>query len=254
MRNLIGFKSLVQREIVRFTSVFLQTIFPPLISSLLFISIFGYTIGRRIEEVGGVPYMNFLIPGLIMMYVIEGSYQNTSSSLFISKWAGHIQEILVTPLSYFEMVLAILIGGLVRSLVTATGVYLVSWLFTPTPIQHPLTVFVVAVFVSLTFSSVGALVALCAEEFEHLTICTTFVLTPLIYFGGVFHSVTMLPEALQKVTALNPIFYMVSGMRYGMLGTADVSIAHCLTVISLLFFALFSFTVFLFKTGFKLRK
>jgi len=254
MNNLIGFKSLVEREIVRFTSVFLQTIFPPLVSSLLYISIFGYTIGRRIEEVQGIPYLNFLIPGLIMMYIIEGSYQNTSSSLFISRWAGHIQEILVSPLSYFEMVLAILIGGLARSFVTATGVFFVSLLFTPTPITHPLIVFVMALFVSLSFSCIGALVGLVAEEFEHLTICTTFVIMPLIFFGGVFHSVTMLPEVLQKVTAFNPIFYMVNGMRYGMLGVSDVPIAHCLLVVFCLFLVLFSFTVFLFRTGFKLRK
>jgi len=172
-KNFIGFKSLVEREIVRFTSVLLQTVCPPLVSSVLFITIFGYTIGRQINEVQGMPYLNFLIPGLIMMYVIEGSYLNTSSSLFISRWAGHIQEILVSPLSYFEMVLAILIGGLARSVVTATGVYLMSLLFTHTPISHPLVVISMVLLVSLTFSSLGALVALFAEQFEHLTICTT---------------------------------------------------------------------------------
>jgi ABC-2 type transport system permease protein len=254
MTSLIGFKSLVEREIVRFTSVFLQTIFPPLVSSFLYISIFGYTIGRRIEEIQGIPYLNFLIPGLVMMYVIEGSYQNTSSSLFISRWAGHIQELLVSPLSYVEMVLALLIGGLVRSFVTATGVYLVSLIFTPTPIAHPLIVFSMAFFVSLTFSSVGALVALFAEQFEHLTICTTFVIMPLIFFGGVFHSVEMLPEAVQRVSAFNPIFYMINGMRYGMLDVTDVPIAHCFIVVLSLFSVLFTTTVLLFKSGFKLRR
>jgi ABC-2 type transport system permease protein len=254
MNHLIGFKSLVEREIVRFTSVFLQTIFPPLVSSFLFITIFGYTIGSRIEQVGGVPYLNFLIPGLVMMYVIEGSYQNTSSSLFISRWAGHIQEILVAPLSYFEMVLAILIGGLARSSVTASGVFFVSLLFVKTPIMHPHIVFLMALLVSLTFSSIGALVALIAEEFEHLTVCTTFVITPLIFFGGVFHSVSMLPEALQAATRMNPIFYMVNGMRYGMLGVSDVPVAQSLTVVFLLFLLLFSVTVALFRSGFKLRK
>src|SRR3989338_3061657 len=142
MRSLVGFKSLVEREVIRFTSVFFQTLFPPLVSSFLYIAIFGYTIGQQIEQVQGRPYLNFLIPGLIMMYIIEGSYSNTSSSLFISRWAGHIQEILVTPLSYVEMVLAILIGGLARSFVTAAGVYLVSCIFTYTPMAHPLIVFV----------------------------------------------------------------------------------------------------------------
>ncbi len=254
MRSLVGFKSLVEREIIRFTSVFLQTIFPPLVTSFLYISIFGFTIGQKIERVDGIPYLNFLIPGLVMMYVIEGSYSNTSSSLFISRWARHIEEILVSPLSYVEMVLAILIGGLARSLVTATGVYLVSLFFTWTSLQHPFIVLIMAVFVSLSFSSVGAIVALFAEEFEHLTIWTTFVITPLIFFGGVFHSVKMLPHTLQVITSFNPIFYMVNGMRYGMLGASDVPIGKCLIVMFCFFIGLFSFTVFLFKTGFKLRK
>jgi len=115
-----------------------------------------------------------------------------------------------------------LIGGLARSFVTAIGVYLVSLFFAPTPIEHPFIVLYMALFVSLSFSSAGALVALFAEQFEHLTICTTFIITPLIFFGGVFHSVTMLPEVLQKMTEFNPIFYMVNGMRYGMLGVSGV--------------------------------
>ena len=254
LSNLIGFKSLVEREIIRFTSVFFQTLFPPVVSSFLYIAIFGYTIGRQINRVQDLPYLTFLIPGLIMMYVIESAYANTSSSLFISRWAGHIQEILVTPLSYFEMVLAILIGGLARSFVIGGSVYLVSLLFTPIPIQHPVIVLTMALFVSLSFSSVGVIVALLAEEFEHLTICTTFFITPLIFFGGVFHSVRMLPHALQIVTSLDPIFYMVNGMRFGMLGSSDVPIERCIVIVSCLFFALFSTAVFLFKIGFKLRK
>lgn len=254
MRNFTGFNTLVRREVVRFTSVFKQTIFPPVISSFLYIAIFGFTLGRQIPEVNGMPYLNFLIPGLIMMYVIEGSYSNTSSSLFISRWAGHIQEILVTPLSYVEMVLAILIGGLARSFVTATGVYLVSLLFAATPLTHPFMVFFMVIFVSLSFSSIGAIVALFAEEFEHLSICTTFVITPLVFFAGVFHSKQMLPEALQALTYLNPMFYMVNGMRYGMLGASDVPVWQSFAVVSVLFFLLFSFTVVLFKSGFKLRK
>ena len=254
MKSLVGFRSLVEREIIRFTSVFFQTLFPPLVSSFLYIAIFGFTIGKEIEQVQGMPYFNFLIPGLIMMYIIEGAYSNTSSSLFIARWARHIEEILVSPLSYFEMVSAVLIGGLARSFVVASGVYAVSLLFTFTPIQHPFVVLFMALFVSLSFSSVGAIVALFAEEFEHLTICTTFVITPLIFFGGVFHSVGMLPPVFQALTSFNPIFYMVNGMRYGMLGTSDVPMAQCFTVVLLFFLVLFVFTVYLFKTGYKLRK
>ena len=254
MSRLVGFKSLVEREIIRFTSVFFQTLFPPLVSSFLYITIFGFTIGKEIQQINGMPYLNFLIPGLIMMYVVEGSYSNTSSSLFISRWAGHIQEILVSPLSYFEMVSAILIGGLARSFVTGSGIYLVSLIFARTPIHHPFIVLTMWLFVSLSFSSIGAIVALFAEEFEHLTICTTFVITPLVFFGGVFHSVKMLPKALQIVTTFNPIFYMVNGMRYGMLGSSDIPIAQCLLVVFCFFISLYIFTVYLFKSGYKLRK
>ena len=137
---------------------------------------------------------------------------------------------------------------------TGLGVYLVSLLFVQFPIHNIWVVLYFSFFVSLAFSSVGILVALFSEEFEHISMWTTFVVEPLIFFGGVFHSVKMLPHTLQVVTSFNPIFYMVNGMRYGMLGASDVSIGHCLVVVFCFFACLFSFTVFLFKTGFKLRK
>ena len=254
MKTLVGFQTLVRREIVRFFSVFSQTIFPPLVSSFLFIFIFGFSLGARIHEIQGIPYLVYLIPGLLMMYVIEGAYANTSSSLFISRWANNIEELLVTPLSYFEMVLAILIGGLARSLVISLGVYTVSLLFVRFPIAHPFLAFYFLIFVSLVFSSIGMIVALFAEEFEHLTIATTFVITPLVYFGGVFHSIEMMPGALKWLTVFNPIFYMINGMRYAMLGISDVPIQKSVLVVALFFLALFSITVYLFKIGFKLRK
>ena len=254
MRSLIGFKTLVRREIVRFTTVFTQTIVPPLMSSFLYIFIFGFSLGGRIHEVQGSPYLQYLIPGLIMMYVVEGSYANTSSSLFISRWANYIEELLVTPLSYFEMVLAILIGGLVRSLVIACGVWGVSLLFARFPIAHPFVIFYFLVLVSLIFSSVGMMVALFAEEFEHLSMATTFIITPLIFFGGVFHSISMVPAPLRWITLFNPLFYMINGMRYGMLGHSDAPIALCIGIILVLFMALFSATVYLFRIGYKLRK
>ncbi len=253
-KGLIGFQTLVKREIVRFLSVFGQTIFPPLVSSFLYIFIFGLSLGARIEKVDGTPYLMFMIPGILMMYVIEGSYANTSSSLFISRWANNIEELLVTPLSYFEMVLAVLIGGLARSLVCALGVYLISLIFVRFPLAHPLLVLYFLVFVSLVFSSLGMIVALFAEEFEHLTMATTFIITPLIFFGGVFHSLSMVPPFLRGITAFNPIFYMVNGMRYGMLGVSDAPIWLCMTVVLGLFALLFSGAVYLFHIGFKLRK
>lgn len=254
MKNLVGFKTLVWREIYRFFSVFTQTIFPPVVSSFLYIFIFGLSLGQRIEQVHGFPYLVFLVPGLVMMYIIEGAYSNTSSSLFISRWANNIEELLVTPLSYFQMVLAILIGGLARSLVASTGVYLVSLFFVRFPIAHPFIVLYFLVFVSLTFSSVGMMVALFAEEFEHLSICTTFVITPLIFFGGVFHSLEMVPRAIRWLTVFNPMFYMINGLRYGMLGVSDTPIFLSSAIVLVIFITLLSLTVYLFRIGFKLRK
>ena len=254
MKSLVGFKTLVWREIYRFFSVFTQTIIPPVVSSFLYIFIFGFSLGQKIETVHGLPYLVFLIPGLVMMYVIEGSYSNTSSSLFISRWANNIEDLLVTPLSYFEMVLAILIGGLARSLVVATGVYLVSLCFVHFPIAHPLIVFYFLIFVSLGFSSVGMIVALFAEEFEHLSICTTFVITPLIFFGGVFHSLEMVPAAVRWLTVFNPMFYMINGLRYGMLNVSDTPLLQSSVVVFGFFVGLFLLAVYLFRIGFKLRK
>jgi ABC-2 type transport system permease protein len=254
MKSLVGFRTLVWREIYRFFTVFTQTIFPPVVSSFLYIFIFGFSIGARIEEVQGFPYLVFLIPGLVMMYVIEGAYANTSSSLFISRWANNIEELLVTPLSYFEMVFAILIGGLARSLVIASGVYTVSLLFVRFPMAHPGAVIYFLILVSLIFSLVGMIVALFAEEFEHLSICTTFVITPLIFFGGVFHSLEMVPQAIKGLTVFNPMFYMINGLRYGMLGSSDTPVVLSGILVLGIFVALFSLTVYLFRIGFKLRK
>jgi ABC-2 type transport system permease protein len=152
------------------------------------------------------------------------------------------------------MVLAVLIGGLARSLVLAAGVYLISLVFVQFPLAHPLLILYFLIFVSLLFSSLGMIVALFAEEFEHLTMATTFVITPLVFLGGVFHSVSQMPEPVRWIAQFNPIFYMVSGMRFAMLGSGEVAVISSIALVFLLFLALFSATVFLFKIGFKLRK
>lgn len=252
--SFISFRTLVEREIIRFTSVFSQTIFPPLVSSFLFISVFGYFLGGNLNDVQGMPYLKFLVPGLVMMYLIESSYMNTSTSLFIARWMGHIQEILVTPLSYIQMVLAMIIGGIVRAFVVAGGVYLVSLIFEITPIVHPWIALYFAVFVTVAFASAGLITGLLAEEWEQLSIWTSFVITPLIYLGGVFHSVQMAPPFFRMLTHLNPIFYMINGMRYGMLGVSDAPVGLSMLVVFVFSIFLFSITVILFKKGYKLRK
>lgn len=233
--------------------MFKQTIIPPLVSSFLYIFIFGLSLGRLIAGVEGVSYLQFLIPGLIMMYTIEGSYINTSSSLYIARWHNSIQEILVTPLSYIEMVTAILIGGVMRGMVVSLCIYVISLLFVQIPITHPILFLGMLTMVSAIFSTVGILAGLFAEEWEHLSIVSTFVITPLIFLGGVFHSVSMMPPSLRFVTLFNPIYYMVDGLRFATIGVHSAPVVGGLLLVVVLFVALFSFAVYLFKIGYKLR-
>ena len=254
IENTIGFRTLVKREILRFFVVFTQTIVPPLISSALFIFVFGFSIGRNLNLlVAGVSYLKFIVPGLVMMHLIESSYTNTSSSLFISRWHNMIQELLLSPLSYFEMVLGLLIGGVVRGILVATGVYLISLLFTHFIFYNFFIVLYFFMTVTIIFSCLGLVVGLWAEGFEKLSVWGTFVLSPLIYFGGVFHSLNMLPAPLRWLTHLNPIFYLVNGLRYGMIGFSDANIVFSMVLAAVLAIGLFLAVEKLFRRGYKLR-
>jgi len=248
-----SFKAFVWREILRFFRVFKDTLIPPVISALLFILIFGLSIGKQIPEINTLPYLHFLIPGLVMMALIDSSFANTSSSLFLSRWAFNIQEVLISPLSYLEMVLGLLIGGVTRGLIVGVSVFAVSQFFVWLPIQHFFVVFFFLFFVSAIFSLVGILVAIFAQEFEHLTIWSTFVITPLIFFGGVFHSATMAPDFIKFLTKINPLFYMIDGLRYGILGVQESSLLGCIAVVLFFTTVLFFWTVHLFKIGYRLR-
>ncbi len=254
MKSLTGFKTLLWREAYRFLSVFRQTIFPNLISAFLYIFAFGFSIGSRIPEIGGVSYLQFFVSGLLMMHAIESSFQNTASSLFISRWANYIEELLVTPISYFEMVLAILAGGLLRCFVVVLGIWGVSLIFVQCPLVHPWIILYFLVFASLIFSLIGMLVGLYAEEFEHITVVATFVITPMAFFGGSFNTLDMVPSALHWIFKINPIFYMINGLRYGMLGSSDSNLGLSMGLVVVLFVILFSVTLYLFKIGYKLRK
>lgn len=254
LNNFTGFKTLTKREILRYFVVFTQTIAPPLMSSSLFIFVFGFSIGKNLAVTAhGVSYLKFMVPGLVMMHLIESSYTNCASSLFISRWHNIIQELLVSPLSYFEMVLGLLIGGVTRGLIVGTGVYLVSLVFTQFIFYNFFIVLYFFIMVTIIFACLGLLVGLWAEGFEKLSLWGTFVLTPLIYFGGVFHSLEMVPTPLKMITMLNPIFYLVSGLRYGMLGVSDVSVGFSMLLAAAMAIGLFIFVERLFRSGYKLR-
>jgi len=252
--NPIGTASLAKREIYRFLSVATQTVFPPILTSALFMFIFGVAIGHRIDfTFTGLSYFSFIVPGLMTMHLISTSYENTSFSLFLGRWHNHIQEILLSPLSYFEMVLGLLAGGVMRGVVVCTGIYLVSLIFGNTPALHPVMLLYFMIIISVIFSCVGMLSALWSEDFNMLNMWNIYLILPLVLLGGVFHPIRLLPEIVQDIAKFNPMFYLVQGVRYSVTGVADISVLIS-AVVSLGMATLFFLTsVYLFKIGYKLR-
>lgn len=251
--KLTGFFTLTEREVSRFLRVWQQTIIPPMITSILFILIFGYSLGSKISAVAGVSYIGFIIPGLLMMGVIMSAYSNTSSSLYISKFQGQVQEYLVAPLSYWQIIFALTIAGVLRALLVGAGILVVSLLFTSITI-HSYAVLLYFIFaVSLLFSFAGIATALWATNFDQMSVFATFLITPLTYLGGVFYSVSMLPSFWGTVARLNPILYMVDGFRYGFIGVTDVPLWHSVVLVLVLSLLFFLLCVWMFKKGYKLR-
>lgn len=252
--NPIGVLALSKREIHRFFSVSTQTIFPPLISSALFMYIFGIAIGSRIDTSNlGMSYLHFIVPGLMAMHLIASSYENTSSSLFIGRWHNHIQEILLSPLSYIEMVLGLLAGGVARGIVVFLGVWFIAQFFTPIPIAHPLVLLYFVILIAVIFSCAGMMAALWAEDFGMLSMWSTYIIVPLAVLGGVFHPMSMLPKAILILSHFNPMSYLVSGIRYGVTGVSDMSVSTAAAITLAMAALFFTATVYLFKIGYKLR-
>ena len=254
LNNPVGTFFLSKREIIRFLSVANQTVFPPLVTSLLYMYIFGVAIGSRIDFTStGLSYLGFIVPGLMAMHLISAPYENTTSSLFIARWHNHIQEVLLSPLSYFEMVLGLLAGGVARGIIVCLGVYLVSLIFEPIRIVHPFLLLYFIILIPVIFSCGGMMGALWAEDFGMLTIWNVYVIMPLIFLGGVFHPMTMLPNIIQAISHFNPLFYLVQGVRYSVTGISDVSVGICMIITLTMALSFFFLTVYLFKIGYKLR-
>ncbi len=252
--NPIGVLALSKREIHRFFSVSNQTIFPPLVSSALFMFIFGIAMGKQISLPNGITtYLQFIIPGLMTMHLISSSYENTSSSLFIGRWHNHIQEVLLSPLSYIEMVLGLLAGGVARGIIVCLGVFMISLLYTPIEIVHPFILLYFMVMIAVIFSCAGIMAALWAEDFGMLSMWNIYIIVPMVLLGGVFHPTDMLPRSLHVLTHFNPMYYLVSGIRFSVNGTTDVSMAICAALAFGMALAFFGATVYLFKIGYKLR-
>ncbi len=253
MANVRGFATLVDREAKKILKSKTQTIVAPVITSVLYIIVFGSFIGSQIPEVDGYSYIEFLIPGLIIMSVITNSYFNSALSILISKFFNNVTELLTAPLSYVETVLALTLGGVVRGFVVGILTLLVSFLFVPIRMADILVFAYFMFFVAVVFSSIGLMMGLWAKTFDHLETFSSFVLTPLTFLGGVFYSINMLPDLFKTLSIFNPLLYMINGMRYGVLGISDVNILFSMALVFVLGTLLFGVNVWLFKRGYKIK-
>jgi ABC-2 type transport system permease protein len=251
--NAIGFRTLLTKETRRFLKVPAQTLAQPVVTTTLYFLVFGYALGGRVREVDGVSYIRFIIPGLVLLTVTQNSFLNTSSSMFIAKIQGTIVDLLVAPLAVADMLAAFLTAAVLRGLMTGTLVWIISGFFSGFAIAHPVWVLLYTLLIATAFAGVGLTVAIWSDKFEQLNVIPTFVLTPLTFLGGIFYSARMLPRPWDTLTRLNPILYMVEGLRFGFLGTSTsspwlgllitLSVALCATILS----------AWMLATGYKLR-
>lgn len=227
----IAFVTIVRKEIRRFARIWVQTIVPPAINALLYLLIFGGLIGSRIDGMAGHAYVDFIVPGIVMMAIIVNSYSNVVSSFFGAKFQNHIEEMLVAPISNLTILAGFVVGGVARGLVVGALVAGVGLAFTGMVPVHPLTTLAVAVLTAVMFSLGGLINAVFAKSFDDISIVPNFILTPLTYLGGVFYSISLLPPFWEKLSLLNPVLYMVNGFRHGMLGASDIPIWQSFAVI-----------------------
>lgn len=249
----IALRTLFLKEVRRFSKVWLQTVLSPLVTTSLYFLVFGVALGSRLREISGVPYIQFVVPGLVMMTMIRDSFLNTSSSLFQSKINGTITDILVAPIGALEMVLAYVGAAMIRAIIVGTLVCLVALSFTWFPLHDIGWTLFFTIFVTATLALLGMIAALWAQKFDHLAIFPNFVLLPLAFLGGVFYSIDLLPEPWNTVSRLNPLLYMVNGLRYGFLGVADVSPVTSAGVVLVSFLAVLGAASALLRSGYNLR-
>ncbi len=252
--NVVAVKTIIRKEIVRVLRIWIQTIVPPAITMTLYFVIFGNLIGRRIGTMEGFDYMQYIAPGLIMMSVITNSYGNVVSSFFGAKFARHIEEMLVAPMSYASIIIGHVAGGVLRGLLVGTLVTVIALFFTRLDVAHPFIMISVVLLSSIVFSLAGFINAVFARKFDDISIVPTFVLTPLTYLGGVFYTISMLPPFWQNVSKANPILYMVNAFRYGILGKSDISIGHAYAILLVFIVVLFTTCVLLMRRGVGIRE
>ncbi len=249
----IRFLTLWRRELNRFMKIKKQTIGAPLLETFLYITVFGAALGSRINELHGFDYVVFVIPGLIMMAWAMNSFSNNASSILQQKFQGAIQDQLSSPASPLELLTAFSLGGFTRGLAVAVLTFIASVLLVDLPVEHVLILIPALFLVGFFFGQLGVLIGVRAEQFDDVSVAQTFVLTPLIFLGGVFYSASLLPEPFQTLTHFNPVYYMINLVRYGFLGYSEASVALSMLALAAATAALFAFNLRLFTAGYKLR-
>ncbi|MDB4409415.1 ABC transporter permease [Gammaproteobacteria bacterium] len=251
--KMIALKAIVTKEILRFSRIWIQTVLPPVITTALYFIIFGNLIGPRIGEMDGFNYMEFIIPGLIMMAVITNSYANVVSSFYGSKFQRHIEEMLISPVPNYIILTGYIAGGVARGLTVGVAVTIVSLLFHPLNIHSLWVMFTMIILTAILFSLAGLINGVFAKSFDDISIIPTFVLTPLTYLGGVFYSINMLPEFWQQLSLANPILYMVNAFRYGFLGISDISLVTSYAISVAFIVILYLYSLHLLRKGHGIR-
>jgi len=248
-----GLYWLTAREILRVFKLWTQTVVAPVISSFLFILVFGLALGGRINEIHGVAYDQFIVPGLITMAMVQACYSNNSSSIFQARFDRYLHDVLAAPMRSWEVNLGLTLGGVVRALAIGAALLALSIPVTGVPVREPLVLILAVVLAMALFGALGVIVGIYAESFDHHTFVNNILILPLTFLGGVFYSVSRLGSPWEEISHANPIFYLVNAMRYGFLGTADVSVALSLGVTAVLAAGAVAWSSWLFSTGRRLK-
>lgn len=251
--NLVGLYTIVYKELNRVLRIWIQTLVPPAITMTLYFIIFGQLIGRRIGEMGGLDFMAFIAPGLIIMAIIQNSYGNVVSSFFGAKFGKHIEEMMVSPLPNSLILLGYVIGGMGRGLLVGILVALIAAFFTDLSVQNPLILIATVLLTAAVFSLAGLINAVYAKKFDDISIIPTFILTPLTYLGGVFYTVELLPDGFREASLFNPMLYMVNAFRYSIHGVSDVALLPAFAIMLGLLVVLYCFALWLLTRGIGLR-
>lgn len=250
--NSNGFLTLIRRETYRFTRLFRQTILPPVITTLMYILIFGYSLGSSIRKIDGHDYIIYILPGLAQLGVINNAYANTSTSIFMARLERSIENVLIAPLHYGEIVLALMLGGILRGLTVGVATLAVSACFVKMPIPHPVWLLLSWSLTSALFAALGFISALIAENWDHIALFTNFIITPAVYLGGTFYSIHSLSPFWQGLMKFNPIYYCIDSTRFAILGTSDSDFFVSSAIIAILALVCVAISVRLIKSGYKL--